>query len=272
MAFANYSEYLTSLSLNNGADFQQVTPFASSGLSRLNDGSRTIVPNPTVPTASVALSKTSNRAINTNVANKGSGRLSIVGARLNPSGIGGVFMILIDALNISGELNGTLTTPQTTNLPTAALTRYTSGEGVYAALVIHTTIGGTATTATVSYTNQAGTSGQISPAFAFGGNGNNGTGQVFRIPLLAGDTGVRSVESVTLAASTGIIGAFGVMLYKPLAMMFQNDTEGASLIDCVSTGRMVGQCNELLDDACLTFFYGANQSQAISGTIFLGEA
>jgi hypothetical protein len=271
MAFTDYNEYLSSLSLNNGADFQ-LSAFATTSVNRLNDASRLLLPAPTVPTASVALDKSSNRAINTNVANAGSGRLSILGARINPSAIGGIFMIIIDALNISGGLNATVTTAQTTNLPTAALTRYTSGEGVHAGIVIHTALGGTATTATISYTNQAGTSGQTSPSFVFGGSGNQGIGQILRIPLAAGDTGVQSVESITLAATTGAAGNFGIILYKPLAMMFQNDIEGATIIDCVSSGRMVGQCNEVLDDACLTFIHGANTAQAVCGTIFLGEA
>jgi hypothetical protein len=125
-------------------------------------------------------------------------------------------------------LSGTVTTAQTTNLPTAALTRYTSGVGVMASLEITTAVGTTATTATVSYTNSAGVAGRTSPAVTFGGTNDRQASQVQLVPLQAGDVGVRSVESVTLAASTGTAGAFGVTLFRPLAALpwFELNDEG----------------------------------------------
>jgi hypothetical protein len=59
-----------------------------------------------------------------------SGRLSILGGRMNTAGAAGVCLLLVDLLNISGGLSRTVTTAQTTGLPTAALTRFTGGEGV----------------------------------------------------------------------------------------------------------------------------------------------
>jgi hypothetical protein len=47
--------------------------------------------------------------------------------------------------------------------------------------------------------------------------------------------------------------------------------EGANIIDCVSTGRMAGQFNEVLDDACLSVFAIMPTQQAVSGAILLGE-
>ncbi len=271
MAFADYDAYIDALKANIAADWQMSA--TSVGVTRLANYSALFVPAPTVPTTSVALDKTDNRAINGQVPNAGSGRLSILAGRINPSGIGGIGLLLVDMLNISGGLDATLTTAQTTNLPTAALTRYTSGEGVHAALVVHTIIGTTATTATVSYTNTVPTSGRTSTAVAFGGTGFREAGALIRIPLQAGDTGITSVESVTLAATTGTIGNFGVVLYKPLAFMFVSDVEGANVVDCVSSGRMVGQMNEVLDDACLSVFgTAAAASQAVSGFVLLGEA
>jgi len=270
MAFADYSAYLTAYRANQSADFQMSAGIAQTG--RMSDCSRLFVPAPAIPTASVAYNKNSDRAINSQVADGGSGRLSILGARLNPSGVGGCAMMIIDMLNMSGGLNATLTTPQTTNLPTAALTRYTDGEGVQAALIMHTNVGGTATTVTVEYTNSAGVGSRVSTAMVFGGSGQSSTGNLTRIPLQAGDTGIRSVEAVTLAGTTGIAGNFGVVLYKPLAWAFANDSEGANVTDCVSTGRMLGQFNEVLDDACLSIFAVMNTAQSASGAIILGEA
>jgi hypothetical protein len=271
VAFADFDAYIAALRLNVAADFQQAA-VAGFTAARLGDLSRTFVPTPAVPTTSVALDSGSDRAINGAVPNAGAGRLSILAGRINPGGASGVALMLVDILNISGGLNASLTTAQTTNLPTAALTRYTSGEGVHAALMVHATVGGTATTVTCSYTNQSGTSGQTTTATTFGGSGLTAAGTLVRLPLQAGDTGVQSVESVTLAGTTGTAGNFGVVLYKPLAFIFANDVEGANITDNVSTGRMVGQFNEVLDDACLSCFAVMAVAQTVSGAILLGEA
>jgi hypothetical protein len=271
MPFADYDAYLNALRLNSAADFQMSAATAVA-VARFGTISHLFVPAPTLPTASVVEDKESPRSITGALGSVGSGRQSVLAGRVNPSGIGGVALMLVDLLNISGGLNATLTTQQTTNLPTAALTRYTSGEGVHAALVMHTSPGTTGTTVTVSYTNQSGTPGRISTAVAFGATGFRELGALIRLPLQAGDTGVRSVESVTLAATTGTAGNFGVLLYKPLALMFVNDVEGANVIDNVSSGRMVGQFAEVLPDACLTCFAVMPALQAITGSILLGEA
>jgi len=271
MGFTDFDAYITALRLNSAADFQQSAQ-AGFAVARFGDLSRTFVPAPAVPTASVALNKTSDRAINGQIPDAGSGRLSILAGRVNPAVNAGVALMLVDMLNISGGLNGTTTTAQTTNLPTAALPRYTSGEGVYAALMVHSPVGNTATTVTCSYTNQSGTPGRTTPAVQLGGTGNVAAGQLFRLPLAVGDTGMRSVESVTLAGSTAVAGNFGVVMFKPLAMMFANDVEGANVIDTVSSGRMVGQFNEVLDDACLSCFAVMATAQAVAGAILLGEA
>lgn len=270
MPFADYNAYLTAYRANQGADFATSSTLAQ--VARFGDFSRQLVPAPATPTTSVVYNKSSDRAINSFIADAGTGRLSILGARVNPTGVGGVALLVVDILNMNGGLNATLTTPQTTNLPTAALTRYTDGEGVHAALICHANIGGTATTVTVEYTNSAGTGSRVSTAMVFGGSGQSSTGNLTRIPLQAGDTGIRSVESVTLAATTGTAGNFGVVLYKPLAWILVNDSEGANVLDCVSTGRVLGQFNEVLDDACVSLFAIINVAQGVTGSLILGEA
>lgn len=125
-------------------------------------------------------------------------------------------LIIYDRLSHQGGLSGTVNTEQTTNLPTAALPRYTNGVGVMALVEIHTTIGTTATTYSLNYTNQAGTSGRTSPLQTIGGTNDRAIGMSFFTPLQVGDTGIRSVEGLTLTASTGTAGAFGITLWKPL--------------------------------------------------------
>jgi hypothetical protein len=269
MPLTDYDEYVAKLKENRAADFQMSTGFGT--VTRLCFASRLFLPAPATPTASVALDKTSDHSIGP-IPAVGSGRLTIMGARLNPSGIGGQAVILVDMLNVSGGLNATLTTAQTTNLPIAALTRFTSGEGVMAGLCIWSNIGATATTVTISYTNQAGTPGQISTATQIGGsNVANAAGRIILIPLAAGDSGVRSVESVTLAGTTATAGNFGVCLFRPLAIMAINDWQGAHAIDAISTGGFVGALAEVHPDACLSVFGIGNVSQAVGGAIILAE-
>jgi hypothetical protein len=268
MPLADFQAYQAALQRVSAADFQQ--SLATGSAARLTDLAVTFLPAPAVPTASVALGRDSDRAINGPTQRAGTGRMAILGGRISPAGASGVALMLVDVLNISGGLNGTLATAQTTGLPTAALTRYTSGEGVQAALVIHSVLGTTAVTATCSYTNQAGVAGRITPAFAID-SGSRQTGCLRPLPLQGGDTGIRSVESVTLSASTGTAGNFGVVLFKPLAMMFANDVEGANVIDCVSTGRMVGQFADYENDACLSCFAVMQANQIVNGAILVGE-
>ena len=174
-------------------------------------------------------------------------------------------LILADRLSHQGGLDGTVTTAQTTNLPTAALTRYTSGDGVWAAVEVYTQVGTTATTVTASYTNQAGTGGQTTQAVAFGAFATasaRAAASVGLLPLASGDTGVRSVESVTVLATTGTAGNFGVTLFKPLALipLGMNDPYQYDIV----RGTLSGGIPEILDGACL-FWLWANYLNAVGG-------
>ncbi len=122
-------------------------------------------------------------------------------------------LLLYDRLLHNGNLSGTVTTAQTVG---GTLTRNTGGAGNQIWVEIYTLIGTTATTITASYTNQNGTSGQVTPAVAIGGTGLREATRWIQLPLAAGDTGVQAVASVTLAATTGTAGAFGVTIAKPI--------------------------------------------------------
>jgi hypothetical protein len=269
MALADFDAYVAALALNRAADFQSNSVATTSG--RISALWRFTVPAAAVPTTSVALDQTSDNSIGP-IPDSTSGKLQIIGARLNTSGLAGATLVAIDLLNVSGGLNGTITTEQTTNLPTAALTRHTTGEGVFIGLVVYTTIGTTATTVTVRYTNQAGVASQVSTATSFGGNGFREPGKLIRIPLAAGDTGVRSVEGVTLTATTSTAGNFGVCLFKPLMQFSLDSTTGTLPIDAVSSGGMIGSMAEFDDDACLTFMVITPVTQSINGALLLAEA
>ena len=267
MALADFDAYQAALREQRGADF---TMTASAMLaSRMSWPSRTFSPAPATPTTSVALDKTSAHSMAPIPATDG-GRLTVLGARFNPSGVGGIAVVVVDLLNISGGLSGTVTTEQTTNLPTAALTRHTTGAGVMAGIVIHAALGATATTCTVNYTNQNGDSATTT-ATPIGSSTANAVGRLLPLPLAAGDTGVQAVSSVTLAATTGTAGNFGVCLFRPLAIMSVNDFQGPAVIDAVTSGHWAGQLAEVHPDACLSIIGMANTAQSMAGTLLLGE-
>jgi hypothetical protein len=267
MALADFDAYQTALREQRGADFTMTA--AAMLVSRMSWPSRTFSPSPATPTTSVALDKTSAHSMAPIPATDG-GRLTVLGARFNPSGAGGIAVVVVDLLNISGGLTGNSTSAQTTNLPTAALTRYTSGEGVMAGIVIHTSLGSTATTCTVNYTNQNGDSATTT-ATPIGSSTANAVGRLLPLPLAAGDTGVQAISSVTLTATTGTAGNFGVCLFRPLAIMSVNDFQGPAVIDAVTSGHWAGQLAEVHPDACLSIIGMANTAQSMAGTLLLGE-
>jgi hypothetical protein len=76
--------------------------------------------------------------------------------------------------------------------------------------------GATASTATISYTNQDGTAGRTATCSMQPGTGAPVAYQCHPAALQTGDTGVRSVQTVTLSASTGTAGDFGIVLQRPI--------------------------------------------------------
>lgn len=220
----------------------------------------------TTPTTSVATDSSTTGALGQ--IDGGSNALRIVQVQAHMFGSpSGALLVICDRLNHSGGLDATSTSTQTTNLPTASLTRYTDGVGVFAGLEIYSNIGSTATTVTASYTNQASSSGQTTAAVPFGGNDNRNQTRMVILPLATGDTGIKSVESVTLVATTGTAGNFGVTLFKPLIAIpivsGHHSSTGSGIgeettIDPIITGASL--CPEVVDGACLfglVFYMGA---------------
>lgn len=162
-------------------------------------------------------------------------------------------VILVDRLSHQGGLSGTSIAAQTTNLPTAALTRYTSGEGVMIALESYVNLGATATTATVSYTNSAGTAGRTSQPVTMGFTGTRDPTYTAVVPLQTGDTGVQSVQSVTLAASTGA-GTFGVTLFKPICVFNNVGISGGFSPGSGCYFDDLVKIREILPTACLALY------------------
>ena len=172
--------------------------------------------------------------------------------------------ILCDRLSHSAGLDATQTGARTTNLPTPALTRYTDGIGVMCMLTVYTQIGTTGTTVTVSYTNQAGTSGRTSPSVVFGGTAFREANRSILIPCQSGDAGFRAVASVNLAGSTGTTGNYGVTLFKPLSTIIVDEQHNVTHANLIN-GKLMGGMPEIVDDAAL-FFIGISQTTTIQAS------
>jgi hypothetical protein len=203
--------------------------------------------------------------------NGGSGALQIMGGKFASLAAGTI--IWCDRLSHQGGLVGNVTTSQTTNLSTAALTRYTSGVGVMMGLTIYTQIGTTGSTISVTYTDTADAS-QTAPAIVIGGTGFREANRMLQVPLVSGGVGVKSVQSVIInTTSTGTAGAFGVTLFKPLFAMSIDSTDNFSgnPRDYINGGCM-GAFAEIVDDACLFPLLIANSGTMIgNGELILAE-
>lgn len=116
-----------------------------------------------------------------------------------------------------------MNTTSTQTLGTAALTRYTSGLGVFMMSVGTVVSNNNTVTATVTYTNSAGTGSRTT---TIAHNGNAGQGQYMTKPPFqawpfvtpqSGDIGVRSIQSVAWNSALGT-GEMAMTLVKPLAV------------------------------------------------------
>jgi hypothetical protein len=168
--------------------------------------------------------------------------------------------MLVDVLNRQGGLLSNTAVAQTTNLPTAALTRYTDGVGVVGYMEVTSQFGSTASVVTVTYTNQAGTSGRTGVIYV---PGTQRVGSCPQIHLASGDSGIRSVESIQFTPATGTDSTCGIMLVKPLAVFSVNHAEELTAKDIVGwntgvhpdaclmlltiDGAITGRCNAQID-------------------------
>jgi hypothetical protein len=172
-------------------------------------------------------------------------------------------LLLYDRLFHIGNLSGTSTSPQTVQgtagAESPALTRYTTGAGNFAFAEIYTAIGTSATTLTISYTNQSGTTGQTSQTAAIGSttNGQNSAQRIIPIPLASGDSGIRAVANATLAGSTGTAGAWGITIGHPLAAVSMGAANAVVLRDMIAGFPSLVEC---LTNACLAMIWYPNSA------------
>lgn len=154
-------------------------------------------------------------------------------------------LIVYDRLVETALLSGIVTTAQTVG-SVALPARATGGVGVTLWLEVHTALGTTGSGATLSYTNSDGVAGRTGTVIgAIPGSAAAGT--MIPVALQAGDRGVQSVQSVTLAASTGTAGSFGVTLLQRIAEI-PLQTNLSAVLSWADLGLP-----QVKNDACLAF-------------------
>lgn len=167
--------------------------------------------------------------------------------------IAGVYLLYDRLLHVGG-LSGASTSDQTvqgTGPASPALTRNTGGAGNVAFYEIYTAIGTTSRTLTMTYTNQAGTGSRTS-TINIGAAGFAEATRMQRIPLAAGDSGIREIDKIALNASTGTAGSFGITLAQPLAWIPVGAAGVAGWRD-YTTG--LPGIPEIHPDACLALMF-----------------
>lgn len=163
-------------------------------------------------------------------------------------------LVLYDRLAHCGNLDGVTLTAQNVNGGLlGGITRYTNGVGVQAWLEIYNNLGTTLTTITANYTDGANAA-QVTPAVNIGGTGSTvfaAASQMMPLSAAVGSSGVKGVTSVTLAASTGSPGQFGVTLLVPLAYLCFSAPQQCGFVQSFINGPLIQPAS----GACLSMMW-----------------
>jgi hypothetical protein len=186
-------------------------------------------------------------------------------------------MILLDYIGFYGFIDESVLDPQPLD-NTTPLPRHADGRGVQ--LMPVTVAGHTGGQPfTVSYTNQDGVSGRTTQSVTMSTQFVNGTilhsqqsGAAYEnngpfLPLQRGDSGVRSVESVTIGG-VGDVGLFALVMVKPLASIALRGIDAPTEIDYLTD---MASIPEIEDDAYLNFISLPNGTLANAPIIGLLE-
>ena len=178
-------------------------------------------------------------------------------------------VILYDRLWACSGFNTTVLTAQAVTTPGTIPARDANGaalgDGVELWLEVYTAPGATTATWTIAYINQAGdpkTATYTHPANA------ESVGQMMFVQLAAGDTGVRSVTSLTCSASSGTAGDVGITLVRRVAEVPIQLANVANGIDPISGGFP-----QIFDNSCLALAVLASTTNTglIQGALQLAQ-
>lgn len=207
---------------------------------------------PTLSLAGSALDKSSTGAIPFRSAGAGN-QLYLGGAQISHQLLSNssitseiVLVHVFDRLWHNGVILNSTTSRQSWSPP--AITRYVNGEGVSLWLRwVASGSGTTTTTLTLEYTNQAGTATSTTAVIRQGSDGMSSPGDVWPLPLAAGDTGIRALTASTSSAGSPS-GSYGFMLCKYLGTFAAKPTSMPQGMTSFLRGLPMVE-----NDACLSF-------------------
>ena len=191
-----------------------------------------------------------------------------VSAFTSASGAAPGVLMLVDQVAMF-TVSSVTTTGAQSFTGTQTLPRYTTGAGLQAFIVPSVVMGAGAPTIQLGYTNAAGTSGRLTPAspalptagatapvgqIIYSGTGAGKYGPF--MPLQAGDTGIRSIETINLSASM-TSGSLVVVLAKPLLTLPLTAVGVASERDLVN---QLPSMPQIFDGANLQWLYYAGSA------------
>lgn len=146
-------------------------------------------------------------------------------------------LILADRLWHNGGYTITLNTAQTVNSvawPARDNNESTNGEGVILGLEVSGAVGAGTPTITIGYTNSGNTASRTG-VNTIATTASAAQGSFFPIGLQAGDTGVRSVQNLTLSA-TWTSGTISLVAYRPLLMLELPVGNTSNAVDAITSG------------------------------------
>jgi len=200
----------------------------------------------------------------------------LVQAQLQQSAVGHT-LILEDRLMHMGGLSGTLTTAQTVNINLHTNIANNNlaeriGSSDYSEvqwyLDWYAATGSTASTPTAQCTFHDGTTGNVN-IYALGATALPASVAINRRYQLNPTNGkfIRSVESVTLSASTGTAGSFGVTAVRPRAMMTCVIANQMNVLDWSMLGapKIFDESGFTLSQVCITTTSGTSNGNIIIG-------
>jgi hypothetical protein len=177
-------------------------------------------------------------------------------------------LILSQRVAHMGGLSGTVVTPtaQTVNgtIPTGQGLAVDGSDAQWD-LEWYTDTGSTAGTATITYTDQTDTTGRITTVSLVA---TTRAGRTYTIIPAAGQY-IKSIQTVTLSATTGTAGSFGVTLRRVLCEAPVANISQTCVLDPTNTGMP-----DVPNDACLELLTlcSTTTTGVILGLLGLGQA
>lgn len=182
-------------------------------------------------------------------------------------------MMLVDLLGFYPITTVTTTGDQALN-NTVTLPRYTTGAGVQAFLTPSTVMGAGTPNIRLTYTDESGNAGSLTPAtlpaanatapvtqIVYSGTGAGKYGPFF--PLAIGDSGIRSVQQFNLSA-TMTSGVLNLVLCKPLI------TLPITTLGVTAERDLVNQFSsmpKIFDGACLSWLMLAGAATPVASPL-----